>query len=316
MRYLPIVDLSDTFESEAGAARVARQIDAISRQHGFLYVVGHRVPEEWIATQFKASRRFFSLPETEKNRLHIERSTALRGYDPMGLQSLDPGKPADLKEGFNIGLEFDPVLHVESRRHSPNQWPDDDTLPGFKATSERYFHALDALGRHLMGLLAMALGLQRNHFDPSLTRCLSTLRLLHYPPQNVVEHPSQMGCGSHTDWGSLTLLAQDEIGGLEVLDEHGQWQPVPPVPGSFVVNLGDLVARWTNDIYRSTVHRLVNRVSGRDRYSLPYFFQINEDTSISPLPGCVSDDRPQRYPTVSAGEHLIQKYLQSRGLNK
>lgn len=314
-QYLPIVDVSTTFRGSVQAIdEVAAQIDRAARHFGFFYVVGHSVPSTLTAAMFDASRRFFALPEAEKRAIEIARSPSFRGYDPMGLQSLDPGKPADLKEGFNIGAPFAEGVDRISRRHSPNQWPSEACVSGFRATAEAYFHALDGLGRHLMGLLAVALGLSRDYFEPSLTRSLSTLRLLHYPPQEVVVDPAEMGCGAHTDWGGLTLLAQDQVGGLEVMGEQGIWHPVPHVPDSFVINLGDLVARWTNDLYRSTLHRVQNRVSGKDRLSLPYFFEVNEDTVISALPGCASVDRPARYPVVSAGEHLMMKYEESKRL--
>jgi isopenicillin N synthase-like dioxygenase len=311
--YLPIIDLSGTFGDDAAAlAKAAQEIDAVGRKHGFFYVTGHGVPVDLVEEMFSATRRFFELPPEVKNALNVSNSVSHRGYDPLGLQSLDPGQPTDLKEGFNIGKAFDPARDTLARRHSPNQWPDEAQLPAFKSTSERYYSALDGLGRHMLGLLALALKLPRDYFAASLTDSLSTLRLLHYPPQDAIADPAQMGCGAHTDWGSVTILAQDTVGGLEVLDGEGHWQSVPPVPGAFVINLGDMAARWTNDLYRSSLHRVINRVSGRDRYSLPYFFEVNASTIISALPGCFDASNPPRYPAVTAGEHLLQKYDESR----
>jgi isopenicillin N synthase-like dioxygenase len=311
-RYLPIIDLSAAAMGDEDAmARTAGAIDAVCREHGFFYVVGHGVPPALVRDMFDRSRAFFDLPEAAKQQWHVRNSSYRRGYESLGHQSLDPGKPSDLLEAFNIGLDFDPGAEDAPRR-GPNQWPDASVVPAMAEVADRYMEAMLALSRRLMCLIAIGLKLPGDHFEASMRNPVPTLRLLHYPPQPAVAEPDQLGCGAHTDWGALTLLAQDQSGGLQVADHDGRWHEVQPLEGSFVVNLGDLMARWTNDAYRSTVHRVINRVSGRDRYSLPYFFDIDYHSIVSALPGCHSESNPPRYPAVTAGEHHQQKMRQAR----
>jgi isopenicillin N synthase-like dioxygenase len=137
---------------------------------------------------------------------------------------------------------------------------------------------------------------------------ICTTRLLHYPPQPASAAQGQIGCGAHTDWGALTLLAQDDAGGLQVQARDGSWLNVPPVPGALVVNIGDLMQRWTNDRWPSTMHRVVNRFSGRDRWSIAYFFDLDADAVVVPLPACVSAAQPSRYAPITAGDHLAEMY--------
>lgn len=312
--YLPIIDLAPSFQSEAGALAVARRIDAVCRESGFFYVVGHGVPASLRASVFEASRQFFGQDDAVKRRWGSALSPVRRGFDAIGHQALDNGKPADLLEGFNLGMEFDPTdpLGEKAPRRGPNQWPDEQAAPGLRDNATAYMDALLGLSRHLMGLIALGLGLPRDHFETHMRHPVPSMRLLHYPPQPAVSEPDQFGCGAHTDWGALTLLAQDNNGGLQVLDAAGTWHEVPPVPDSFVVNLGDLMSRWTNDAYRSTMHRVINRVSGRDRYSIPYFFDIDYFARVSALPGCHSATNPPRYAEITAGEHHQEKMRAAR----
>ncbi|MCU4118972.1 isopenicillin N synthase family dioxygenase [Variovorax sp. N23] len=310
--YLPIIDLTAAKAGEAKAlAETAYAIDAVCREHGFFYVVGHEIPQALVDSMFARSTSFFSLSEDVKQKSHVRNSPYRRGYESLGHQSLDPGKPSDLLEAFNIGLNFDPGAEGAPRR-GPNQWPDADIAPGLADTATRYMQALESLARQLMRLMAIGLGLPGEYFEASMKSPVPTLRLLHYPPQPAIAEPDQLGCGAHTDWGALTLLAQDACGGLQVADAEGRWHEVQPIEGSFIVNLGDLMARWTNDAYRSTVHRVINRVSGRDRYSLPYFFDIDYFSQVSALPGCYGETNPPKYPTVTAGEHHQEKMRQAR----
>jgi isopenicillin N synthase-like dioxygenase len=159
-----------------------------------------------------------------------------------------------------------------------------------------------------MRLCERALSLPAGHFGGFMRQPTCTTRLLHYPPQPAVVAPGQIGCGAHTDWGALTLLAQDDAGGLQVQGRDGTWTDVTPIPGAFVVNIGDLMARWTHDRWRSTMHRVVNRVAGRERYSIAYFFDLDAEAVILPLPGCVPAGETPRYGPITAGEHLVEMY--------
>lgn len=313
---LPVIDLTGSRSGDAAALHdCAAQIAAACREHGFFYVRGHGIAQGLIDDTFALSRRFFALPEDVKTRWHIDRSGIQRGFDPVGWQVLDPGKPADLKESFYLGVDRGPddaLVRAGTPQQGPNQWPDEQLVPGFKATTQAYEAAVRQLGHHLMGLIALGLKLPRDHFESYLRDPMPILRLLHYPTQPAQVHDGQIGCGAHTDWGALTLLMQDGAGGLEVLGADGRWIVAPPIAGSYVVNLGDLMQRWTNDRYRSTLHR-VHSPAGRDgqageRYSIAYFFEIDYHARVSALPGCFDADDPPHHPPISAGDHIVEMY--------
>lgn len=286
---IPVLDL--------GTVRPA-QIDAALREAGFFAISGHGVAPAVVDAAFDAGHRFFALGEADKKRWHIDGWPLKRGFDPVGWQSLDPGNPPDVKESFYLGVEA----------IGPNQWPDETLVPGFRAAMTAYSAAMDGLAVRLMGLFEAALGLPAGHFDSFMRHPTCTTRLLHYPPQPAVAAPGQIGCGAHTDWGALTLLAQDDAGGLQVQRVDGSWIDITPLPGAFVVNVGDMMPRWTNDRWRSTMHRVINKRSGRDRWSIAYFFDLDAEASITPLPVCVSESNPARYGPITAGEHLAEMY--------
>lgn len=215
---LPVIDLAASFGHDPQAARdAAGAVDAACREHGFFQVVGHGVPLALTSHLFMLSKRLFLLPERIKQQWHIERSPIHRGWDPVGWQSLEAGRPADLKESFYLGVDRDaddPLVRSGVPLQGPNQWPDEALVPGFQATAEAYAASMQRLARHLMGLVALGLRLPRTHFEPCLQHPMPTLRLLHYPPLPAQRMPGQIGCGAHTDWGALTLLTQDRTGGL------------------------------------------------------------------------------------------------------
>jgi isopenicillin N synthase-like dioxygenase len=290
---IPLIDLAD-----ADAHAIARSIDAALRSAGFFALTGHGVPSAVSQAAFDASQLFFALPQAQKERLHINRSGRQRGFDPIGWQALDPSQPPDLKESFYIGVE----------QIAPNQWPDELLLTGFRAASEAYAQTMQQLARRLMALFELALQLPAGHFNASMQMPQCTTRLLHYPPQPAALAPGQLGCGAHTDWGALTLLAQDDAGGLQVQRADRVWMDVPPMPNTLIVNIGDMMQRWTNDRWRSAPHRVVNPGAGRERWSIAYFFDLDEQAHIQPLPSCVSATDPARYAPITAGEHLREMY--------
>ena len=290
---VPLIDLGS-----GSASQLARRIDEALCGAGFFGIANHGLADAVVAAALDAGHRFFALPQSDKERWHIDGWPLKRGFDPIGWQALDPGQPPDVKESFYLGVEA----------IGPNQWPDEALVPGFQAATQAYSAAMEALARRLMGLFEIALGLPAGHFDSFMRHPTCTTRLLHYPPQPALAAPGQIGCGAHTDWGALTLLAQDDAGGLQVQDRSGAWLDVPPVPGALVINIGDMMQRWTNDRWPSTLHRVINRHSGRDRWSIAYFFDLDAESSIAPLPSCVSADRPAKYGPITAGEHLIEMY--------
>jgi len=290
---VPLIDLS-----AAPDTVLAQHIDAALRESGFFAVAGHGVPQPVVDAAFDASHRFFALAEHDKARWYIDGWPIKRGFDPIGWQSLDVGMPPDVKESFYMG----------NTSLGPNQWPDEALVPGFRAACEAYSQAMHRVALRLMALFAQALGMAPHAFDGYMRDPTCTTRLLHYPPQPATAAPGQIGCGAHTDWGALTLLAQDDAGGLQVQRADGSWLDVPPVPGALVVNTGDMMPRWTNDRWRSTMHRVINRLSGRDRWSIAYFFDLDPQARIAPLPCCIDAGNPARYEAVTAGEHLIEMY--------
>ena len=307
--HLPIIDLGQ------GDAAAARAVDAACRAHGFFYVTGHGIPAPVIDAAFAASKRFFALADAAKARWHIDRSGVKRGFDPIGWQVLDPGQPADIKESFYLGVDrdaTDPLVRAGTPNHGPNQWPLEAVAPGFRAAVQAYDAAVRALSQHLMRIVALGLGLNADHFERYMQDPMPVLRLLHYPPQPATAEPGQIGCGAHTDWGGITVLAQDDAGGLQLQSLTGEWLEAEPVEGSFVVNLGGLMQRWTNDRYRSTLHRVINRRAGRDRYSIAYFFDIDYHAEVSALPGCFDASNPPRYAPITAGEHVVEMYRRTQ----
>ena len=312
---IPVIDLQASFTGTAAdRAAIAKEIRAASCDIGFFYIRNHGVPQALIDAQFEWARKFFSLPMTEKTEIALAKSPCNRGYEPMGEQTLDADTPPDLKEGFYMGWHLDaghPHVRAGLPNHGPNTWP--HGLPGFQAQMEAYYAALFALGKHLAGLVALSLELPERHFDADFETPMTILRLLHYPPHPETAKPNQLGAGAHTDWGLITILAQDDCGGLEVRNAEGTWVKGDPMPGTFVVNLGDMLERWTNGLYKSNLHRVINRARGRDRYSIPFFFEPAYHTRVECLPSCQSAEHPPRYAPCLAGEHIAEMYRRTYG---
>ena len=299
---LPVIDLA-ALQAEGGADRLGKAIGSAAREIGFFYLVGHDIDEALIACVFAAAAAFFALPLAAKDALSIRRSPHNRGYVGMKVESLDPTMPADLKEAFNIGLDLapdDPRVIAGEPFRGVNVWPE---LAGWRATLLAYFDAVWAVGRRLHRGIARDLGEPEDFFEDKLDQPMATLRLLHYPPQPEKAALGQIGAGEHTDYGNLTLLMTDAVGGLEVRCRDGRWLAAPKLPGAFVCNIGDCLMRWTNDIYVSTPHRVVNR-GGRERYSVAFFLDPNPETVVACLPATVAEGRPARYPPVTGAAYL------------
>jgi isopenicillin N synthase-like dioxygenase len=304
---IPVIDIAPLIDGDAaGTARVASQIGEACRGIGFFYITGHGVPSALTSAVFERASAFFASPLADKRKVLYSAASGNRGYIPMKTEALDPSKPADLKEAFNIGLELEAdsaEILSQERFRALNLWP---ALPGFRRTMLDYFDAVWRTGMRLHEAFALDLGIARNHFDDKLDRPLATLRLLHYPARPDSVEAGQMGAGEHTDYGCVTLLATDDAGGLEVRTRSGDWLKAPHVAGAFVCNIGDCLMRWTNDIYVSTPHRVVNP-AGRERYSVAFFLDPNPDAIVACLPGCASPDRPVRYPPIRGDDYLQAK---------
>lgn len=306
---LPIIDLSLLGGNDQELGTLARSLANACLSTGFFYVSDHGIPDKLIDRVFRESRALFDLPEAQKRAIHKDRSPANRGYEPLKGQTLEPGSPPDLKEGFYIGEELDesdPRVRTGRFNQGPNQWP--GQLPAFRKTMTEYFQVMNQLSGHIMQALALSLDLPRSFFNHFCHQPMSTLRLLHYPPQPPNPQPGEKGCGAHTDFGGVTILLLDDNPGLQVWDAHNEaWINADPIPGTFVVNLGDMIARWTNDRYRSTLHRVVN-TSGEERYSIPFFYSGNPDHEVACLSVCLSDGDQPHYPPTTVEAHLMDMY--------
>ncbi len=312
---LPVIDIAGLASSDpADRAVVADALRDACATKGFFYCSGHGVPQALMDAALAQTRAFFALPTEAKLSLHKDKSPANRGYEPLGDQTLQPGASPDRKEGFYLGDDLrddDPRVLAGAFNAGANQWPAD--LPAFRPVMSANVAALRVVAERLLRGLALSLRLDEHHFDDFTRDPLVTLRPLHYPPAEDTDGEPGLGAGAHTDFGGITLLLQDEIGGLEVLDpEIDDWIDVPPIPGTYVVNLGDMMARWTNDRYRSTTHRVINR-SGTDRYSLPFFYTGNPDHLVTCLETCLDDGEEPTYPPVRVQDHLRAMYARSYG---
>jgi isopenicillin N synthase-like dioxygenase len=307
---LPIIPVSGlSFANPKQHQRVAADLRCACLDRGFFYICDHGIPEGLIDAVFVEAKRFFEQPMAAKTAVSKTLSFCNRGYEPLRAQTLERGAPPDLKESFYIGPEFpldDPRVATRRFNRGPNQWPAD--LPGFRPTMVAYFAAMLDLAERLMRGMALSLDLNEDYFAAFGRDPLATLRLLCYPPQPASAAVAEKGAGAHTDFGGLTLLLQDAAGGLQVQDAaNDRWIHAPAIPGTFVVNLGDMIARWTNDRYHSTVHRVIN-ASGRERYSVPFFYVGNPDHEIVCLPNCLAAGESARYAPTTVEGHLQEMY--------
>jgi isopenicillin N synthase-like dioxygenase len=297
---IPTIRLSDL---DAVPALRAACIDV-----GFFYLEGHGLDSGEILQVFEESRKLFDLPLKEKEALSDK--VMSRGYTAMQEETLDPTvqKEGDTKEGYYIGREvattdprYDPV-----KLRGPNQWPSKDMLPRFQSTMEKYHGKVSSVGHQVVQLLALALGLENTYFDEQFREPIATLRLLHYAKRESQPEEGIFACGAHSDYGILTLLLTDQHPGLQIL-YRGQWIDVPPKPHAFVVNLGDMLERWTNGLMKSTQHRVLTS-GDEERYSIPYFYDPAFETVVECLDICTDEDNPPHFAPTTAGQHLVDKY--------
>ncbi|RWQ45736.1 2-oxoglutarate and iron-dependent oxygenase domain-containing protein [Mesorhizobium sp.] len=302
---IPIIDVAPLLDG-SNKHGVAKEIRWALSNAGFMYVKNHGIRQDYVQSVFDLSRRFFDLPMSQKMALHVSKSdVALRGYiEPFG-ENTDPGKTKDLKECFDIGPERSTL---EGPFMGPNQWP--ASLPDFRELIYGYHQTMVSLAKQLLRGIALSLDLSESYFDTIMRNPLSIQRLLHYPPQSGYIDEGIIGIGAHTDYGNLTILAQDDVGGLQVMNRDGDWVEGIPIHGTFVINIGDLIQRLTNDLYLANMHRVVN-TSGRERYSIPFFVDADFDAIIGPLSPCVTDSNPLRYQPVRCGEHKFARFAAS-----
>ncbi len=314
-RAIPVIDFAPAFRSGADGASgldaVAAKVRHASETVGFFYMAGHGVPAEVVDAAFAASREFHALPMAEKMRVPLNENNI--GYLPVN-QSIQKASTVhkatrpNFNESFFISHDRgadhpDVVAGVPLRGR--NQWPDGH--PGMRRAMVAYFKTLEAVGERTLPVLARALGMPADHFAPFFAdEAHVNLRFLHYPPQDV-DDDEQFGQGPHTDNSFITILARTDVPGLAVRLPSGEWLAPPVIPGTFLVNLGNMMKRWSNDRFLSTPHAVLNE-SETDRYSIAFFYSPNPAAVIECLPSCVSSDDPPHYPPAVYGDLVLDFY--------
>jgi len=303
---VPVIDLSPLFAGDV--APVAAAIHAAATEIGFFYVSGHGIAPDTIDAAFATTRAFFALPPATKQRVAID--TDQRGWMGPGMSRLAGAKAADRKEVFFWGREVAPDDPDLGRPMvAPNRWPDAD-FPALRRDVTPYYAAVCGVGAALLRALAVSLGGPEDAFAPHYTRPLARGQLVHYPPAEAEDAAAERyGVAPHTDFGVLTLLLQDDSGGLQVRRRDGAWIDAPPIPGTLVCNIGDLLQRWSNDRFVSTVHRVVNRAPGA-RHSIPVFYDPNTDADVDPRL-FLSPGEEARHAPITPGEHIAGRNRQS-----
>lgn len=299
---IPLIDIAPLIDG-SDPQGVAERIGKVCEEVGFFYIKNHGVPAAQIEGMYRAAEDFFALPFEAKQRLNVATTgDVLRGYIPTYGENADPENSRDFKEAFDYGAPGEEV----SRFFGPNPMPEE--LPGFKEVCEAYHDTMMDLARKLVSAIALSLGLPADHFESIHRKPITIQRLLHYPSLEGEVSQEEIGIGAHTDYGFLTILNQDTVGGLQVRNRAGEWVSAPPVEGTFIINIGDIVQTLTNGRYSSTVHRVVNN-SGAERYSIPFFIDADYDAVIEPLPSCVSEDNPARYMPFTCGEYKYGRFV-------
>ncbi|MFF4696068.1 isopenicillin N synthase family dioxygenase [Streptomyces chattanoogensis] len=320
---VPVIDISAWRDGgETDRTAIAAQVDDAARTVGFLQIRGHGIPEATAEAFAAALDAFFGLPLEEKKALRPPSPGINRGYTPPRTEKLSLSlgvavAAEDLFEAFNVGSQATdfPDLDLPEAHYPANIWP---SLPGFREAVEEWCAVAGGLARRLTEIFARALGLEEGYFVPFTDHSLDVLRMVHYPPpeEGAVTGRAQMGMGAHTDYGIVTVLWADRVPGLQILGGDGAWHDVLPEPGCLLVNLGDLLARWTNDQWLSTMHRVLPPADERGRAvrrrSAAYFHDGNWDAEISCLPGCVPDGGEPLHPPTTVGRHLAAKLAGSR----
>lgn len=301
---IPVIDIAPLYSADnEGLRQVAAAMRQAAEHAGFFYVRNHGIPAELIKATDTLARRFFGFPLEQK--LQIAPQAHHRGFLQVGQAKMfDKARP-DLKESFIWGIDIaddDPDYRAGNRMLGPNRWP--SFVPEMRATLNEYLAAANACGIVLLRAFAASLGVDPNRFTQSFAKPVSRGSLVYYPPQPPDAGERQFGVSPHTDYGVITILHQDPVGGLQVSNRRGEWVTAHPIDGTLVINVGDLLARWTNDRFKSTPHRVVN-TSGRTRLSIAVFVDPDFETVIEPvvLPGDTA-----KYSTTTCGEYILGRF--------
>nr|POF26111.1 2-oxoglutarate-fe(ii) type oxidoreductase [Quercus suber] len=361
---IPEINISKSFSSNPEDHKtIARQIHSACTNSGFFHITGHGISDETRQSVLQLAKRFFtSLSPAQKAAIHVKHSKYFRGWEPADHTYVNPDDwdaedaIPETKEAFNWGYEsgLDPsggdglYRELDGEAVNGNVWPLESDIPGFYSIIKQYYGEILTLARHLFRLFALSLDLSEDHFDGMMTHPGGIARLLYYPapntPQALVhgQKDTELGLGAHSDYECFTILLCSSTSGLEILSPDNVWHSAPAVEGAFIINVADFLMRWTNGVYKSTVHRVVNRTAGAERYSVPFFFSVNydeivevslfgcsfhffnrprsrplshpgvahlssTDQRVQTLPSCVSEENPSKYPPIKAGEYILER---------
>ena len=317
---IPVLDLGPYRRGEPGAAaRLGAELRHACENVGFYFVTDHGVPDDLIRRAFAEAARFHALPEAEKLRIRANEHNV--GYLPFkGSTTRSSRVHVNTKPNLNEALFLKrdltadhPDVVANRRYRGQNQWPDPALIPGFRETVVEYCAATERLALSLLPLYAAALELPADHFDEAFREPMFTLRMTHYPPvPPAAIEDNQFAIAPHTDSGFMTLLPQNELPGLAIRTADGQWIEPPSMPGTYLVNTGDLGRRWTNHRFLSTPHRVVH-TAPRDRYAIPFFFDCNIDWVMACLPTCTAPDNPPRHEPTTYTEYMLWFGAQNYG---
>lgn len=307
---LPILSLSDD------AARFSEEIGESFKTFGFALVKDHGIHPELINRAWRLTAEFFALPEPEKRSYFIKGQGGARGYTPFGTEIAKGATLHDLKEFWHVGRDLPAGHPLADASMPPNIWPRQPEC--FRETFETLYAEFDRVGAVILSRIAIYLGLDAGWFDPAIEDGNSVLRLLHYPPTGD-NTGGAIRAGAHEDINLITLLLGAEEAGLELLTKQGKWMGIFPPEGALVINIGDMLQRLTNHVLPSTTHRVRNPMGARtgfSRYSMPFFLHLRSDFRFVTLPGCVSQQSPDRYPVSITADDYLQERLREIGLKK
>lgn len=305
---IPTINIAGYLQhDEQETIKIVEALRAACSNPGFFQVTGHQVSRSVRATLFTQLRQFFALPQGAKDALHRNNSPHLRGYETVGDEKMEHGFH-DQKEGLMIGQELPPGRFLQG----PNLWPLEEEAPGFRGAFMAYFEAVHELSKTMFRLMALTLDLDERCFDAFVDSrdSVRLCRAHRYPPTTTPEIAARSrGIGAHTDYGALTLLMQDDVGGLEVFHRESEtWHAVPFVEDAYVVNIGDMMERWTNGKYMSTLHRVISPVGDKDRYSVVCFNEGLLDQVIECIPTCLGPGEKPKWKAVKVEDHLRARY--------
>lgn len=300
---IPLIDFAKlTHETDSIRQQEVRALDKACREIGFFYLINTSIPVPLMKALMREAKRFFAQPQEAKNAIDIRNSINHRGYGNIGEEQLDENGHADWKETFDMALEFPadhPLAAKYPKMYGPNQNPSD---PQTVEVLQEYYVEAFSVAQKLLTAMAQALSLDDDFFTRGFTNHVTVLRMIHYPPRPNADHDN--GAGAHTDYGCVTLLLQDQIGGLQVKNRDDEWVDATPIENAIVVNIGDLMQHWTNDVYVSTAHRVRASTTDVHRYSFPFFVEPDYETKVECVPTCATPDNPAKYEPILGGEWI------------